>query len=197
MSVTSATKRLPVLAWTARRFRQDLQFSRIFLVDLAVASAYAATTVLLLVQGDVPARGAHFLLFAGAAYGALFALKIALVVQLERRGGDAREFVGSEQLVTCGVYAVSRNPVYVVSLLQSLVWSLGLIGAALAGDPPCLLTLVAAPALLFAHLLGMDRLVVPHEEAALRARHPDAFAAYCARVNRWLGRRAQPETTSR
>ncbi len=133
-------------------------------------------------------RGTSALFLAGLAYAILFVLKILLVVDLERRGGDAREFVGSETLVTEGFYAYSQNPVYVVTLLQSLAWSLGLFGLALA-DYPSGLSFAAASALLYAHYWAIDRLVVPHEEAALRAKHPDAFAAYCARVNRWLGRR--------
>lgn len=197
MSPTS-TKALPsFLALAARRVRQDMQFSRIFLVDLATASAYAATTALLFLHGAPSPEGARALLVAGVIYGLLLALKIRLVIYLEMRGGDARQFVGSQKLVTRGVYAYSRNPVYVVSLLQSLAWSLGLLGVGAASDSLYAVSLLAAPALLYGHYWGMDRLIVPHEEAVLHTRHPDAFAAYCARVNRWFGRRAQPEITSR
>ncbi len=198
MSVTLAKRRIPhPLALAARRIGRDMQFSRIFLVDLAATLAYGATTLLLLDRGAPPPLGARFLLLAGAAYGLLLALKIGLVVYLEKRGGDARQFVASETLVTGGVYAFSRNPVYLVSLLQSLAWSFGLIGFAFASDAPCALALLAAPALLYGHYWGMDRLIIPNEEAALRSRHQDAFAAYCGRVNRWLGRQSQGETTSR
>ncbi len=197
MSVTLAKRPVPPLALAARRIRRDLQFSRIFLVDLAATFAYGATTLLLLGPGAPTPQGARVLLAAGAAYGLLLALKIALVIYLEKRGGDARQFMASETLVTGGVYAFSRNPVYVVSLLQSLVWSLGLIGFALARETPCALSSLMAPALLYGHYWGMDRLIVPNEEAALRTRHPDAFAAYCGRVNRWFGRRGQTEITSR
>lgn len=196
MSVTSAKGRRSILAQAARHARQELQFSRIFLLDAAVTSAYWAATVLLFLQGAPSLEAARVLLVAAVAYGLLFGVKIALVLSLKKRGGDARQFVGSPKLVTDGVYAYSRNPVYVVSLLQSLAWSLGLIGGA-ANSPLCADSLLTALALLYGHYWGMDRLIVPHEEAALRARHPDAFAAYCARVNRWFGRRAQPEITSR
>lgn len=197
MSVTQAKARLPFLAPAVRRLRQDLQFSRIFLVDLTATSAYGAATLLLLGLSAPTPQGARALLVAGAVYGLLLAVKLGLVVYLEKGGGDARQFVGSETLVTSGAYAFSRNPVYLVALLQSLAWSLGLAGVALAREAPCALTLLMAAALLYGHYWGMDRLIIPNEEAALRARHPDAFAAYCRRVNRWLGWRKHAESTSR
>lgn len=189
MSLSVDAERSSVLAFIARRIRQDLQFSRIFLVDLAACAAYAATTLLLLALAAPTEAGARALLLAALGWMIFLVLKILLVVYLEKRGGDAREFVGSEALVTSGVYAISRNPVYVLSLVQSLAWSLGLIGLGRSGHPYALLAFAAAPALLYGHWWGMDRLIVPHEEAALRGKHPDAFAAYCARVNRWLGRK--------
>ncbi|PPD43679.1 MAG: hypothetical protein CTY15_09050 [Methylocystis sp.] len=179
-----------VFGFIAKRIRQDLQFSRIFLVDLAASAAYAATTLLLLSLAHPGEEGARALILAAAGWALFCGLKIALVVYLEKRGGDARQFVGSETLVMSGVYAWSRNPVYVMSLAQSLCWSLGLVGLGLGGHPYALLAYVAAPALLYGHWWGMDHLIVPNEEAALRAKHPEAFAAYCARVNRWFGPRA-------
>jgi protein-S-isoprenylcysteine O-methyltransferase Ste14 len=189
MSLSLDGKRLSLLAFFVERVRRDLQFSRIFLVDLAASGAYAAITLLFLALAAPSETGARDLLLAAMGWTAFCALKIALVVHLEKRGGDAREFVGSETLVTGGVYAYSRNPVYVMSLLQSLCWSLGLIGLGLDGHPYGCLAYLAAPLLLYVHWWGMDRLIVPNEEAALRARHPEEFAAYCARVNRWIGRR--------
>ncbi len=190
MSLSFAGRRSSVISFIVKRIRQDLQFSRIFLVDLVASAAYAAATLILLDLADPTEDGARALIIAAFGWVLFCALKIMLVVHLEKSGGDAREFVGSETLVTDGVYAFSRNPVYVMSLVQSLCWSLGLLGLGLSGHPyPCL-AIIAAPALLYGHWWGMDRLIVPNEEAALGARHPEAFAAYCARVNRWIGRRA-------
>lgn len=189
MSLSADNKPLSILAFIAQRIRRDLQFSRIFLVDFAASAAYVATTLILLRLANPTAGGVRALLFAALGWALFFTLKIVLVVYLEKRGGDAREFVGSETLVTSGLYAWSRNPVYVMSLIQSLCWSVGLAGLGLSGHPSGGLALLAAPALLYGHWWGMDRLIVPHEEAALRARHGQAFAAYCARVRRWLGRR--------
>jgi protein-S-isoprenylcysteine O-methyltransferase Ste14 len=189
MSLASDNERISFIAFLADRVRRDLQFSRIFLVDFAASAAYAAGTLVLLGLADPTESGARALIFAAMGYALLFVLKIALVVYLEKSGGDAREFVGSETLVTSGFYSFSRNPVYVMSLLQSLVWSLGLAGLGVGGHSFAWLAYLCAPTLLYGHYWGMDRLIVPNEEAALRARHPEAFAAYCAEVNRWLGRR--------
>ncbi|WP_424362647.1 methyltransferase family protein [Methylocystis parvus] len=189
MSLSADNKPTSILAFIAQRIRQDLQFSRIFLVDFAASASYAATTLILLGLADPTEGGVRSLLFAALGWALFFVLKVLLVVYLEKRGGDAREFVGSETLVTSGVYAWSRNPVYVMSFIQSLCWSIGLVGLGLSGHPYGGLALLAAPTLLYGHWWGMDQLIVPHEEAALRARHGEAFAAYCARVNRWFGRR--------
>jgi protein-S-isoprenylcysteine O-methyltransferase Ste14 len=187
MSLSIDNKPSSILGSIARRIRQDLQFSRIFQVDFAASASYTAMTLLLLGLAVPSEKGARALIFAGTGWILFFALKILLVVYLERRGGDAREFVGSQTLVTSGAYAFSRNPVYVMSLLQSLCWSLGFVGLGLFGHSYALLAYAAAPALLYFHWWGMDRLIVPHEEAALRKKHPETFPAYCARVNRWFG----------
>lgn len=178
------------VVWLCDRVRNDLQFSRIFLVDLAATAAYCATTALLLALHAATAQSLPPLAFAAMGYAVSLGVKVALVVYLERRGGDARQFVGSERLVTSGPYAVSRNPVYVLALAQSFFWSLGLLALGLAAGGACAgLAALAAPTLLYGHYWGMDALVIPYEEMALRAKHPDAFAAYCARVHRWFGRR--------
>ncbi|WBK02169.1 methyltransferase family protein [Methylocystis parvus] len=189
MNLSVDNKSSAILTFVVRRIRQDLQFSRIFLVDFAASASYAATTLILLSLGDPTEGGARALIFAAMGWVLFFVLKILLVIYLERRGGDAREFVGSKTLVTSGVYGLSRNPVYVMSLLQNLCWSLGLIGLGASGHPFACLAFLAAPALLYGHWWGMNRLIVPHEEAALRKKHGAAFDAYCAKVNRWFGPR--------
>lgn len=188
MSLTLGGPDTSLVAFIARRLRQDVQFSRIFLVDLCATLGFASATALFVWWID-PADPTPLVL-AAAAYALLFIVKIGLVVRLETKGGDAREFVGSETLVSDGAYAFSRNPVYVVALLESAVWAAGLVGLVCAEGGPGEAAAGAAAALtlLYGHYWGIDRLVIPHEEAALRARHPEAFDAYCARVRRWFGR---------
>lgn len=80
-------------------------------------------------------------------------------------------------LVTDGVYTVTRNPMYV-----------GLAGLLTAhalwrGAPLALLPVAGFVALL-------DRTQVQAEEAALRAKFGEQFAAYEAATPRWLDRRS-------
>jgi protein-S-isoprenylcysteine O-methyltransferase Ste14 len=176
-----------ILKYAAYRARRDMQFSGIFLCDFFAAAAYAMATVYLLhsVQltlAGLVASGALLLVVIAAQ-----AIKILGVIVLEKRGGDAREFIGSDTLVTDGVYAVSRNPVYLVAILQSLAWSLILLVGALT--PPYDACLALAALLIpIGHFLSIDRLIIPNEEAALKSAHPEAFAAYAAKVDRWFGR---------
>jgi len=183
MSLVENTETL--LGFVGRRVRQDLQFSAIFTVDLVASFAYVAATLLLLQNADLALLPQIASL--AALYGALHFGKMWLIVELERRGGDAREFVGSNHLVTSGVYGWSRNPVYVISLAQSGLWSLVVVALALGQMSP-LMAAVLGFALFYAHYWGMDRLIIPNEEAALKAVHPQEFAAYAGKVRRWVGR---------
>jgi len=78
-------------------------------------------------------------------------------------------------LVDRGVFALSRNPMYVGFVIA-------LLGAAMMFDA---LLALAGPALLAAWL---HRFQVLPEERILRDRFGARFEAYCRRVPRWLGR---------
>jgi protein-S-isoprenylcysteine O-methyltransferase Ste14 len=80
-------------------------------------------------------------------------------------------------LVAEGVYRWSRNPMY-VGLVTVAGGGAAASGSALAA---------AGPALLAAYL---DRVQIPAEERALRARFGAGFDAYARAVPRWAGRRA-------
>ncbi len=76
-------------------------------------------------------------------------------------------------LVTRGIYRVTRNPMYVGMAFLLLAWAIHLrAGVAFAG-----------PVLFVAYLTRFQ--IVP-EERVLRERFGEAFAAYAARVRRWL-----------
>ncbi|MET0289688.1 MAG: isoprenylcysteine carboxylmethyltransferase family protein [Pseudoxanthomonas sp.] len=77
------------------------------------------------------------------------------------------------RLVIQGPYRVTRNPMY-VSLVLSYV---GLAGILLQ---PWALVLMPLP------LLALQRVLIPYEEARLRAEFGDAYDRYCQRVRRWL-----------
>ena len=76
-------------------------------------------------------------------------------------------------LVTAGPFRISRNPVYLASIL--LCWGVGLCANAL------FIALAAVPS---ASLLCL--LVIRREEAYLHAKFGGEFAAYCGAVRRWV-----------
>jgi protein-S-isoprenylcysteine O-methyltransferase Ste14 len=76
-------------------------------------------------------------------------------------------------LVTTGVYAVTRNPMYTGLVLVLLAWTAWL------AHPAGLVGVVA-------FVLYIDRFQTRAEEAALRAQFGAAFDRYRARVPRWL-----------
>lgn len=79
----------------------------------------------------------------------------------------------NNQLVTSGVYAFTRNPMYLAMTLASLgvaVWM---------GRP----LMYLAPVLMFA---VANIVFIPFEEAKMRRQFGDTFDAYCKRVRRWL-----------
>jgi protein-S-isoprenylcysteine O-methyltransferase Ste14 len=79
----------------------------------------------------------------------------------------------ASQVVTRGIYARTRNPMY-------LGFTLFYLGGVLV------LASVGALALLPVVLLLLYRLVIAREERHLQRAFPEAYADYCARVRRWL-----------
>jgi protein-S-isoprenylcysteine O-methyltransferase Ste14 len=76
------------------------------------------------------------------------------------------------RLVTGGVYRWTRNPMYLglALIYVGLALFLGAVGP---------LILLPAP------LLFLNGVVIPFEEAQLRARFGESFTTYCSRVRRW------------
>ncbi|MEZ5566684.1 MAG: isoprenylcysteine carboxylmethyltransferase family protein [Gammaproteobacteria bacterium] len=76
-------------------------------------------------------------------------------------------------LVTCGIYRLTRNPMYVGFLLVLSGWALFLSNAlAVSGVP--------------AYFLYMNRFQIEPEERVLAATFGLAYSAYKSRVRRWL-----------
>jgi protein-S-isoprenylcysteine O-methyltransferase Ste14 len=88
------------------------------------------------------------------------------------RGGRGKK-VYAEDLVTDGVYALVRNPMYVGNLLI-------VIGVAIAANSWATV-LVGVPLAVFMYIC-----IVAAEEQYLRGRFGEAFQAYCRDVPRWL-----------
>jgi protein-S-isoprenylcysteine O-methyltransferase Ste14 len=96
-------------------------------------------------------------------------------------------------LVTDGIYGYSRNPAYLVTIVQNLLWSLLLV-VTVIGHSVSVVALAVILVLPLAHFLVLDRIVIRQEEADLARWHPAAFAGYAASVNRWIGRRQAAQT---
>jgi protein-S-isoprenylcysteine O-methyltransferase Ste14 len=79
----------------------------------------------------------------------------------------------ASSLVTWGVYAISRNPMYLGGLVMLLGWSLFLSNA---------LAFLFLPL----YVLYIDRYQIAPEERALTSLFGVRYAAYQTRVRRWL-----------
>lgn len=118
---------------------------------------------------------------------ALITVGVALVVLARRafaqRGQPTDPGRSTSALVTTGVFAVSRNPLYLGGVCV-------LVGTALALNLPWVLMLLL-PALVACHYV----LIVP-EERYLVAKFGADYHAYAATVYRWLGRTRRPRSPS-
>ena len=92
--------------------------------------------------------------------------------RLQHGGGGPGFTVPPEHLVVSGVYAYTRNPMY----LGHLIFMLGLAVTFWSWF---------ALALLAGHLVWYHRRVL-HDEAGLRARFGAQYATYQSRVKRWI-----------
>jgi len=88
------------------------------------------------------------------------------------RGGKNRQ-VHAEDLVTDGIFALARNPLYVGNILV-------LFGIFIIWNAP-MLYLVGVPFTLFGYM-G----IVAAEEAFLRSKFGQAYEEYCRTTNRWI-----------
>jgi protein-S-isoprenylcysteine O-methyltransferase Ste14 len=79
----------------------------------------------------------------------------------------------SSSLVASGVYAITRNPMYLGGLIMLVGWALFLLNA---------LPFTLLPA----YVLYIDRFQIVPEERALTSLFGDKYIAYQRRVRRWL-----------
>ena len=78
-------------------------------------------------------------------------------------------------LITVGPYSVTRNPLYFFSFV-------GFVGVGFATET------FTFPIVITVFFAIVYPVIIRREEAVLRARFPEAFAAYCARVPRFFPR---------
>ena len=101
------------------------------------------------------------------------AMSIAGVVSFRRAGTTVNPLTpaASSTLVRSGVYAFSRNPMYLGFLILLLAWGIYLSNALVLVFPP-----------LF--VIYMNRLQIEPEDRALRSRFGQEFVAYASHVRR-------------
>jgi len=80
----------------------------------------------------------------------------------------------ASSLVVCGIYRLSRNPMYLGFLLLLIAWGIYLAHS---------LALFILPTLF---LLYMNAFQIPHEEKALEKIFGEAFISYKKSVRKWL-----------
>jgi protein-S-isoprenylcysteine O-methyltransferase Ste14 len=117
--------------------------------------------------GAVPGWAAVAVLVLGAA------IDLAAIATLWRHGTTVLPNAGSRALCTTGVYAFSRNPIYLGN-------AIAMAGVALTLRWSWLLLLVPVTA------AAVTWLAIEREEEHLALRFGYAFKVYCERVRRWL-----------
>lgn len=141
-------------------------FLAVFVVGFALDAVFFGAPHLLMPDNFWFFAGLALLLVAG--YFGLGGLGLFLVRRMPLTPGHA----GAE-LATDGLYAFSRNPMYV--------------GLALGHMALCLVLCLPLTAVLLPVSLGvMEFAVIPYEEDRLAARFGETFLAYRHRVRRWL-----------
>jgi protein-S-isoprenylcysteine O-methyltransferase Ste14 len=119
---------------------------------------------------DLTGGGLGLVVIAGSV-----AIFFALVVLIQHQMNTALRstaFAQPRQLVTSGLFAISRNPMYVAFLIPML---------SLSVYSP--LTAIVAAAF---YVLAMNSLIITREEEVLAASFGKTFRSYCLETPRWL-----------
>jgi protein-S-isoprenylcysteine O-methyltransferase Ste14 len=137
----------------------------------------AAIALQLMLPLSLPLGSLTPAVIAGGA--ALIIIGVVLVVlarrQFARQGQPTDPGLPTSQIVTTGVFSISRNPLYLGGVCV-------LVGIALALNLPWVLALLL-PALVACHYI----LIAP-EERYLAAKFGEEYQSYAASVQRWIGR---------
>lgn len=112
---------------------------------------------------------------AEAVAAAGFVVAVWGVVAFRRAGTTVNPMKpeSSSSLVVSGIYSITRNPMYLGTLLTLLAWAIYL------SHPAAFLFLPL-------YVLYMNRFQIEPEERVLASLFGQAFTAYAARVRRWL-----------
>lgn len=141
----------------------------IWLLGAIVATWWIAT-----LQPDaLTLRGAAFQWFGGALVVAGLLLIILAIVEMRRHRTTVIPHMEASQLVSRGVFAFSRNPIY---LGDTLI----LIGLVVRWGAPIALLLVPV------FVIVITRRFIQPEETGLSRKFPGEFAFYSQKTRRWL-----------
>lgn len=102
-----------------------------------------------------------------------FALAALAIRQFRRAGTEVQTHTPTAVIVDTGVFAYSRNPIYLGA-------HIGIVGAAIALDSLWVLSMLVP------FYLVIRYGAVAREEAYLERKFGDAYLAYKAQVRRWL-----------
>ena len=117
--------------------------------------------------------GTGWMIAGGLLFGAAAGIAAWALLLMRRHRTTPSPFGTATTLLTSGPYRLSRNPIYLALLgVQA--------GTALAFGLAGTLALLPLSAWL------LDRFVIRREEAFMRKAFPEQFAAFSARVRRWL-----------
>lgn len=143
------------------------------LVVLAVVAGlmWLATRVAPATDFPFPARQAIAL--GLAAVGVSVAVAGVVSFRLAKTTVNPLTPETASSLVVSGIYRLSRNPMYLGALLVLIGWAVFLANA---------LTFIVA----ITFVLYLNRFQIIPEEKALTTRFGPEFAAYCAKVRRWI-----------
>ncbi|MEN0000324.1 MAG: isoprenylcysteine carboxylmethyltransferase family protein [Pseudomonadota bacterium] len=111
--------------------------------------------------------------FGGVLIAIALAIDVAAMISLWRAKTTILPHQASDHLVMTGIFAISRNPIYVANVLL-------IIGFGLRWENFWLFLLAPVAA------MATQRLAIVREEAHLRHRFGAAYEDYCARVRRWI-----------
>ena len=134
-------------------------------------AAFGAARLLTGLSFELPL---HVLVAVALAFVGL-ALNVLPKLAFRRAGTTVNPLrpASTTHLITSGIYRYTRNPMYLGHSMILLGWALYLHNAA---------ALVTVPAF----MLYITRFQIQPEERYLSARFPDAYAAFCRQVSRWL-----------
>lgn len=144
-----------------------LLLTGIFILLMAAASWLLPQFTVVL-----PANDLFALIFIVAGTG--FCAVAIVIFRQAKTTANPMKPEQTSQLITNGVYRVSRNPMYVGFLFLIISWGV---------HSTNLLNLLIFPPLFVAY---MNRFQIAPEEEALRQKFGKDFNSYCSAVRRWL-----------